>query len=217
MPDTSLSTSTNLIHSPSAGLIDIKPLDTSYLAYWKDLASIILFLIACALFFYLILPLLRKKDSSADAASLLSPIEEFQTSFNKLNTPEIPIREFSESLSSALRQYIDRSLTLTTKTTTPKEALRQFEPRLKQILPLLPKKNRNELEDILYKILCLLEESAYADHAQIFNRNDWKSDALTTSREWVKTLQSELDREAKRTQAVTEENNSSHPQDEGRS
>jgi hypothetical protein len=197
-------TSANLIHSPSSGFIDIKPIDT-FASYWKEAASIALFLLACGLVVYLLLPYLRGKRGRLSSMSLYTPMEAFTLTLEELKNNSLPVRHFSESLSSAIREYIDALMGLSTRMKTPRESLRQFEPMLKKRLPLFPEKNRREVEDMLFKILSLLEESAYSDHPWSFDTPAWRSEMLSIAEKWATHLQSEIDREAKRTQLITEQ------------
>jgi hypothetical protein len=194
--------STNLVHSPSTGFIDIKPLG-AYTSYWKEPVSGILVLIAFGIVAYLILHSIRKNSSSHGSLLTLDPFPELESSIKELRTSNHEIRAFSEELSSSIRRFIDRSMDMTSLTKTPREALFLFSPLLKSKLPIIPKNIKVDFEDSLLAMLVSLEHSAYGNDVRRFDSSEWRQEMLSQALSWCSTLQKELEREKKRTSPVT--------------
>lgn len=194
--------STSLVHTPSTGFIDIKPV-VEFSSSWKEPASLILFVLACVLFLYFVLPFLKKNTLNRITQVILPPYDLFKKRIQELQTQDLSIRQFSEDLSTTIRIFIDSTLFISTETRTPKEALRLFEPTLKERLPILPKNIRNEIENQLYHILTVLEEASYSDYAYRFNTNDWRSEVLSSAEQLIERLHTEIERERKRVQPVS--------------
>jgi hypothetical protein len=95
--DNSAEKISNLIHSPSSGLIDIKPV---YLAAINlgDFLLIILFISAILLFFYIIYPYLKNKLNVNNIITD-SPIVEFDKILNNIKQEKTNYRDFCEVLS----------------------------------------------------------------------------------------------------------------------
>jgi hypothetical protein len=198
--------SSSLVHSPSTGFIDIKPLG-AYTAHWKEPVSGILVLIAFGILLYLLIPFFRKNSSADGALPILDPFPELESSIKELTTSNHEIRAFSEELSNSIRRFIDRSMDITSLTKTPGEARTLFSPLLKSRLPILPQNIRLNLEESLFTMLVSLEHSAYGNDVRGFDSAEWRKEMLSRSLSWCATLHKELEREKKRSSLVTDPGN----------
>ncbi|HMO18618.1 MAG TPA: hypothetical protein PKA63_10210 [Oligoflexia bacterium] len=197
---------TNLLHTPSDGFVDIKPLaGSSNLA--KDVLQYSAYCIVFFIIFYIFWLIFTKMKNKEILLTKLSPIEEFKEDADFLGNSNANIREFSEKLSLALRRYCDRALFKEHKvceTLTSKEIKQVISHKIQKHFPILPSQKKKNIHEELIIILKQLEEIEYGDEPSKSDSKEFRESLLKNAREWVSTLDTELIREFKRTQLITD-------------
>lgn len=209
IPDFNYNTSKNepesaVIHAPSGGFVDIRPLADQGFT-WKESASTLLLLIAFALFIYILYPFIFRKKS-LESSPLLPPLEEFnEAELALLEKNNLSIREYSEELSSIIRRFLDRTFALNTQKQTSGEIKKQLTSILIKSLPLVPGTKKENAGHEMARIISQTEEGIYSDLSYLLDSKEWRESILADARNWINEVSKELERENKRISPVSEQ------------
>lgn len=196
----------NLLHTPSQGFVDIKPVIDNPI-WVTRLGQSLTLVIAAFIAYFLARAIIKKLREKTQPGRNASPLEIYNDKVSSLKNNNLTVREFSESLSTAVRSFCDScffsdSDACVSRTVYELEHI--LRPAISKKLPVYPLARKNESLDSLLKLLKKLEDGSYSDFASKIDSASWRDEMLASVSAWVKNMATELDREYKRTMLVSE-------------